>query len=191
MAPKAVHRAVRTACPEAAPWVDFCYGDPSRPLPFTLQSALPSAPRSPTTGSSQGTLLQSRTSSGVLCACLSSWPLGFPGKSLVIPSCATSADFVRCEWIVSGNFKLLGTALGSHEWCTELLHRQVAKARALLEAIGRYDDAQGVFSHKVLRWSKILHNSRTVPLPPSLPPTPSPPRYLGGSLKQNTGTGQQ
>ena len=39
-------------------------------------------------------------------------------KSLVIPSCAafknfTPADIVGCEWIGSGNFKLLGAALGS------------------------------------------------------------------------------
>ena len=58
---------------------------------------------------------------------------------------APPTDFHGCCWNLSALFKLLGAAIGTTEWCEDLLGRRVAKARALLTAIGKFSDAQGAF----------------------------------------------
>ena len=91
-------------------------------------------------------------------------------RTEVIPACSLAqsfcpADFQGCSWNGTSNFKLLGALVWSDAWCEELLGRRIGKARALLSAIGRFQDAQGAFS--LLRscsgWSKVLYSCRTVP----------------------------
>ena len=91
-------------------------------------------------------------------------------KTEVIPACPTSqtfgpGDFPGCTWNGSASFKLLGAAIGTTDWCEALLRRRVDKARALIDAIGRFPDAQGAFC--LLRscsvWAKVLYSCRTVP----------------------------
>ena len=93
-------------------------------------------------------------------------------KTEIIPTCTSvqnfsPRDFAGFLWVPHGNFKLLGAAIGSHAWCESLLQRRVSKAKNLLDAIGRYSDAQGAFT--LLRscsgWAKILYSCRTVPPP--------------------------
>ena len=93
-------------------------------------------------------------------------------KTEIIPACTSvhnfsPRDFQGFLWVPHGNFKLLGAAIGSLEWCESLLQRRVSKAKNLLDAIGRYSDAQGAFT--LLRscsgWAKILYSCRTVPPP--------------------------
>ena len=93
-------------------------------------------------------------------------------KTEIVPSCTSvqnfsSHDFEGFSWVPHGNFKLLGAAIGSRDWCESLLRRRVSKAKILLDAIGRYHDAQGAFA--LLRscggWAKILYSCRTVPPP--------------------------
>ena len=55
-------------------------------------------------------------------------------------------DFEGFAWVPDGNIKLLGAAIGSQSWCKALLKRRVVKARNLLDATGRYPDAQGAFT---------------------------------------------
>ena len=66
--------------------------------------------------------------------------------------------FFGCSWNGSVSFKLLGAAIGPPDWCELLLGRRIAKARALLDAIGRFPDAQGLSA--LLRscsgWAKVL-----------------------------------
>ena len=91
-------------------------------------------------------------------------------KTEVIPACTASqsfgpGNFPGCTWNGSASFKLLGAAIGTTDWCEALLSRRVDKARALLDAIGRFPDAQGAFC--LLRscsgWAKVLYSCRTVP----------------------------
>ena len=86
-------------------------------------------------------------------------------KAEIIPACTTSqsldsADFQGCSWNGSANFKLLGAAVGTTEWCEDILGRRVAKTRALLTAIGKVPDAQAPFC--LLRscsgWAKVLYS---------------------------------
>ena len=93
-------------------------------------------------------------------------------KPVVVPACTSVQnfsphDFEGCAWVPDGNIKLLGAAIGSQSWCEALLKRRVVKARNLLDAIGRYPDAQGAFA--LLRscsgWAKVLYSCRTVPPP--------------------------
>ena len=93
-------------------------------------------------------------------------------KTEIVPACTSvqnfsPQDFEGFLWVPHGNFKLLGAAIGSLEWCESLLQRRVTKAKNLLDAIGRYSDAQGAFT--LLRscngWAKILYSCRTVPPP--------------------------
>ena len=93
-------------------------------------------------------------------------------KTEIVPACTSvqnfsSLDFEGFTWVPHGNIKLLGAAIGTQEWCESLLHRRVTKAKNLLDAIGRYYDAQGAFT--LLRscggWAKILYSCRTVPPP--------------------------
>ena len=68
-------------------------------------------------------------------------------KTKVVLACSsvqnfTPQDFEGCCWVPDGDFKLLGTAFGSKDWCEALLDRRVCKARTLLEAIGRYHDSK-------------------------------------------------
>ena len=93
-------------------------------------------------------------------------------KTGVVPACTSvqnfsSQDFEGCAWVPDGNVKLLGAAIGSQSWCEALSKRRVVKARYLLDAIGRYLDAQGSFA--LLRsctcWAKVLYSYRTVPPP--------------------------
>ena len=93
-------------------------------------------------------------------------------KTEIIPTCTSvqnfsPRDFEGFLWVPHGNFKLLGAAIGSLDWCESLLQRRVSKAKNLLDAIGRYSDAQGAFT--LLRscsgWAKILYSCRTVPPP--------------------------
>ena len=70
-------------------------------------------------------------------------------KTEVISPCSLAqsfcpADFQGCSWNSTSNFKLLGALVGSDAWCEELLGRRVGMARALLSAIGRFPDAQGL-----------------------------------------------
>ena len=94
-------------------------------------------------------------------------------KTEVIPACSAfqtffPSDFPGCTWIATRNFKLLGAATGDRQWCESLLSKRVAKASALIRAIGRYRVPHGAF--KLLRscagWAQILCSCRTVP--PSL-----------------------
>ena len=86
-------------------------------------------------------------------------------KTEVIPACP---DFPGCTWTATRNFILLGAAIRYRQWCESLLCKRVAKASALIRAIGRCRDAHGAF--KMLRscagWAQILYSCRTVP--PSL-----------------------
>ena len=71
-------------------------------------------------------------------------------KTEIIPACPSAqsfgpGDFQGCSWNGTSNFKLLGAPVGSDEWCEELLGRRIAKARALLSAVGKFPDAQGAF----------------------------------------------
>ena len=91
-----------------------------------------------------------------------------PSWSLVVPASGTwdvpaglpppSCDSTAC-------FKLLGAAIGTPAWCELLLGRRVRKARALIDAIGRFPDSHGAFC--LLRscsgWAKVLYSCRTVP----------------------------
>ena len=68
-------------------------------------------------------------------------------KTEVIPACTTSQSFgpdsfPGCSWNGSACFLLLGEAKGCPDWCELLLSRRIAKARALIDAIGRFPDAQ-------------------------------------------------
>ena len=85
-------------------------------------------------------------------------------KTEIVPACTSvqnfsSRDFEGFTWVPHGNVKLLGAAIGSQVWCESLLQRRVTKAKNLLDAIGRYDDAQGAFT--LLRscsgWAKVLY----------------------------------
>ena len=91
-------------------------------------------------------------------------------KTEIVPACTSvqnfsSRDFEGFTWVPHGNIKLLGAAIGTQEWCESLLKRRVTKTKNLLDAIGRYYDAQGAFT--LLRscggWAKILYSCRTVP----------------------------
>ena len=64
-------------------------------------------------------------------------------KTEIVPACTSiqnfsPQDFEGFLWVPHGNFKLLGAAIGSLEWCESLLQRRVTKAKKLLDAIGRY-----------------------------------------------------
>ena len=61
-------------------------------------------------------------------------------------------------------FKLLGAAIGPPDWCELLLGRRIAKARALIDGIGRFPDAQVAFCllRSCSRWAKVLYSCRTV-----------------------------
>ena len=91
-------------------------------------------------------------------------------KTEVIPPCATSQSFgpdifPGGIWNNTACFKLLGAAIGTPAWCELLLGRRVRKARALIDAIGRFPDSHGAFC--LLRscsgWAKVSHSCRTVP----------------------------
>ena len=62
-------------------------------------------------------------------------------KTEVIPACTRRRLLARplpgCTWNGSASFKLLGAAIEPPDWCEILLGRRVAKARALIDAIGR------------------------------------------------------
>ena len=92
------------------------------------------------------------------------------GKTEVISPCTSSQSFGQdcfpgCSWNSTASFKLLGAAIGTPEWCELLLGRRVSKARALIDAIGRFPDSHGAFC--LLRscsgWAKVLYSCRTVP----------------------------
>ena len=76
-------------------------------------------------------------------------------------------DFESFAWVPDGNIKLLGAAIGSLQWCETLLKRRVLEARNLLDAIGRYPDAQGAFSllHSCSGWAKVLYSCLRAPPP--------------------------
>ena len=91
-------------------------------------------------------------------------------KTEVIPACPTSqsfgpGDFTGCTWNGSASFKLLGAAIETTDWCEALLRRRVDKARDLIDAIGRFPDAQGAFCLLMWcsGWAKVLYSCRTVP----------------------------
>ena len=60
---------------------------------------------------------------------------------------------------------LLASRCLEPQWCELLLGRRVHKARALIDAIGRFPDSHGAFC--LLRscsgWAKVLYSCRTVP----------------------------
>ena len=91
-------------------------------------------------------------------------------KTEVLSTCSATqssspADFPGCSWNSSRNFKLLGAAIGNRQWCEHLLSNRVAKASALLQAIGRYGDAHGASTllRSCAGWAKILDSCGTVP----------------------------
>ena len=64
-------------------------------------------------------------------------------KTEVIPPCTSSQsfgpiDFPGCDWKGSASFMLLRALTGLSVWCESLLRMRVAKAKALLDAIGRF-----------------------------------------------------
>ena len=94
-------------------------------------------------------------------------------KTEIIPACPSAqsfgpGDFQGCSWNGTSNFKLLGAPVGSNEWCEELLGRRIAKARALLSAIGKFPDAQGAFC-SLRSCSGGLRSSTLVALCPQMP----------------------
>ena len=72
----------------------------------------------------------------------------------------SSQDFGCFSWAPHGNIKLLGAAIGTQEWCESLLGRRVTKAKNLLDAIGRYHDAQGAFTlfRSCSGWAKVFYS---------------------------------
>ena len=73
-------------------------------------------------------------------------------------------DFEGFAWVPDGNVKLLGAALGSQSWCKALLKRRVVMARNLLDAIGRFPDAQCAFTLWRLGQCALLLLDGTPPL---------------------------
>ena len=125
-------------------------------------------------------------------------------KTEVLPACTTSQSFgpdsfPGCNWNGSASFKLLGAATGPPDCCELLLGRRVAKARALIDAVGRFPDAQGAFcwmgkSPAALRTSGFpgeppasprLGTSRSRPSFAPLFSPPRPPPWLVSSMKSN------
>ena len=186
----AVLQEVRTHFPSIAPWVDCCYRHES--TLFTGSSSVTSQVIASARGVQQGDLLRpvlfalaihpviKEARQAAVTGCVRDPPrrpgfrrLGLEvnlDKTEVIPACTTSQSFgpanfhVSC-WNRSANFKLLGAAVGTPEWCEDLLGRRVAKARALLAAIGKFPDAQGAFCllRSCFGWAKVLYSCRTVP----------------------------
>ena len=91
-------------------------------------------------------------------------------KTEVIPPCTSSQSFgpdsfPGCCWNGNASFKLLVSAIGPPEWCKLLLRRRVRKARALIDAIGRFPDSHRAFCllRSCSRWAEVLYSCRTVP----------------------------
>ena len=93
-------------------------------------------------------------------------PLPLPSPP---PPCTTSqsfgpTDFPGYSWNGSASFKLLGAAIGLVEWRESFSGQRMAKAGALLVAIGRFPDVQGATC--LLRsctGAEVLYSCRTVP----------------------------
>ena len=73
--------------------------------------------------------------------------------------------FGRFEFRESGDFKLLGAAFGSSEFCTDLLIKRCVKAKHLLGQIGAMGDAQTalLLTRNCAGFCKVAYSMRTVP----------------------------
>ena len=75
------------------------------------------------------------------------------------------ANFADCDWVACGNFKSLGAAFGTDEFCNAQLRKRIEKARKLMTRIGEMDDPQTALL--LLRYcagyAKVQYSARTVP----------------------------
>ena len=70
-----------------------------------------------------------------------------------------------CEWVESGNFRLLGAAFGSVEFCEGRLRRRTDKARRLMSKIRDLEDPQAalLLLRHCAGYAKVAYSTRTVP----------------------------
>ena len=90
------------------------------------------------------------------------WRLLEIKRSLAQSSCP--GEFRGWMCARRAQFKLLGSGVGSADWCGDVLLRRVQKAWSLISSMDKYDDTQGAFA--LLRscsgLAKILYSCSTV-----------------------------
>ena len=73
--------------------------------------------------------------------------------------------FGDCVWVGDGNFKVLGAAFGSGEYCTGQLRRRMEKVERLMEIICELEDPQTALT--LLRhcagYARVVYSTRVFP----------------------------